>query len=306
MENKIPIIIDTDPGIDDAVALAIALNHPLLDVCLITTVAGNIGLDKTTMNALKLTTFFKKDVLVAKGSAHSLFGETNDAINIHGESGMDGYDFKEVSYKNLSDDKAINMMYKVIMRNEGITIVSIGPLTNVALLFCVYPEVKTRIGQVVLMGGSTGRGNKGVMSEFNVFCDPEAAKIVFKSGVKIVVCPLDVGLKALVYPEDSLKIKGLNKTGEMIYSLFQHYRSFGLKNGLKMYDSCAIAYLTDPSMFSIVHTYVDIETSFTLTRGCSIVDLKNYLQKENNARVCVDINQEQFREWLITSLKNCI
>ncbi|MCK9471859.1 MAG: ribonucleoside hydrolase RihC [Bacilli bacterium] len=306
MKNKRPIIIDTDPGIDDAVAIAIALFSEELDVKLITSVLGNVDITKTTNNVLKLLKFFKKKIPVAQGAALPLIRETSEAKNVHGESGMDGYNFGEIDDSLLLKENAVNAIYNTLMKSkEKVTILAIGPLTNIALLIKVYPEVKERISEIALMGGSITRGNKGVMSEFNIHVDPEAAKIVFNSGIKIAVAPLDVGLKALVYPEDSIKIKGFNECGEMIYSLFQHYRSFGLKNGLKMYDSCAVAYLLKPEMFTIEHTFIDVEIASVYASGMTVVDLKNYLGKPANAFICTDIIQDMFKDWLLESLQKC-
>lgn len=304
--TKKPIILDTDPGIDDAVALAVALHSEELEVKLITTVAGNVGLDKVTRNALKLLTFFNKNIPVAKGAAEPLIREGADASNVHGESGMEGYDFGEPNTDLLLDEHAIHAMYRVIRESEvPITLVPIGPLTNIALLLKVYPEAKSNIEQIVLMGGSLGRGNKGVLSEFNIHVDPEAAKIVFGSGVPIVMAPLDVGLKALVMPEDCEQLLHLNETGRMIHGLFQRYRGGSLKTGLKMYDSCAIAYLLKPDLFETVDTYVDVELHGQFTAGATLVDLKGYLGKPHNAKVCVDIDPTAFRKWLLDRLKSC-
>ena len=304
--TKRPIIIDTDPGIDDAVAIAIALYSEELDVKLFTTVAGNVNVDKVTKNILRLLEFYDKEVPVAIGANEPLIKEAIDASDIHGESGMDGYDFGEPSTDLILEENAVNAMRRVIMKNvEPVTLVPIGPLTNIALLLKTYPEVKANIAEIVLMGGSANRGNAGVMSEFNIFADPEAAKIVFKSNVPIVMVGLDVGLKALVYPEDSAKLKVMNKTGGMLYQLFQRYRGGGLKNGLKMYDSCAIAYLLKPEMFEVVETFVDVETTGALTSGCTVVDLKGYLGQPSNAKVCLDIDPEMFKDWLLSSLSKC-
>lgn len=306
MDTKRPIIIDTDPGIDDAVAIAIALYAEELDVKLITSIVGNVDITKTTNNILKLLKFFNKNIAVAEGAEKPLIRNSVEAKSVHGESGMDGYDFGEIDRSVLLKDNAVNAIYKTIMEcNEKMTIMAIGPLTNIALLLKVYPEVKEKIKEIALMGGSITRGNFGVMSEFNIHVDPEAAKIVFNSGVSIAVAPLDVGLKALVFPEDSAKIKTLNKTGEMIYSLFQHYRSFGLRNGLKMYDSCAIAYLLKPEMFTIENTFIDVEICGQYTAGATIVDLKNYLKQNANAKICTDIDQKMFKDWLLESLQKC-
>ncbi|KNE21969.1 ribonucleoside hydrolase RihC [Virgibacillus pantothenticus] len=304
--NKRPIIIDTDPGIDDAVALAAALYSEELDIKLITTVAGNVSLDKVTYNTLRLLQFFKKEVPVAAGADRPLMKEPIDASNVHGETGMDGYAFPEPNENLLLEEHAVNAMYKTIIQsNEPITLVPIGPLTNIALLIRLYPEVKVNIKEIVLMGGSTTRGNSGVMAEFNIHADPEAAKIVFHSSIPIVMVGLDVGWKALVYPEDSEKLKTMNKTGHMIYHLFQKYRGGSMKKGLKMYDSCAIAYLLNPKMFTVEETYVDIELTGSLTAGCTVTDLKGYLNKPNNVTVCLDIDEKLFKHWFLESLQKC-
>lgn len=304
--NKRKLIIDTDPGIDDAVAIAIALFDETLDVELITTVAGNVDVERITNNALKLVEFFGKNVPVAKGAKKPLMVDLEDASEIHGKSGLDGYEFAEPNRKPL-EDEAIIAMKKVIMESDSpITLMPIGPLTNIALLLSVYPEVKKNIQEIVLMGGSTTRGNKTPMGEFNIATDPEAADIVFKSGLPIVMCGLDLGRKALLYKEDSERIKELNKTGAMIYSLFKHYRGGSLNKGLKMYDSFAIAYILKPEMFETKDCYVAIETSSPLTRGCTVVDLNNYWREKPNVKVCLDVNESEFKKWLIDAMRKCI
>lgn len=304
---KRPIIIDTDPGIDDALAIAIALFSEELDVKLITTVAGNVSLAHVTDNMLKLLQFWGKDIPVAAGAAKPLIEPLVDASNVHGATGMEGYDFPEPKRELLLKEHAVNAMYRVIMESEEpITLVPIAPLTNIALLFSMYPEVKGKIKEVVLMGGSASRGNKGVMSEFNVATDPEAAKIVFDSGVPMVMAGLDVGWKALVYPEDSEKMLGMGKTGEMAYCLFKKYRGGSFSTGLKMYDSCAIAYLLCPELFTVEDTYVAIELAGSMTRGCTLVDLKHYLKQDANVKVCLDIDGEKFRKWFLEAVSKCI
>lgn len=305
--KKRPIIIDTDPGIDDAVAIAIALFSEELDVKLITTVAGNVSLDKVTYNTLRLLKFFQKEVPVAKGAAEPLIRPLMDASNVHGKSGMEGFDFEEPDDHLLLEENAVNAMRRVIMESdEPITLVPIAPLTNIALLLKVYPEVKANIREIVMMGGSASRGNKGVMSEFNVATDPEAAKIVFNSGLPLVMAGLDVGWNALVLPEDSAKLPQLGEVGRMAYCLFQKYRGGSMKTGLKMYDSCAMAYLLEPEMYEIAETYVDVELAGTMTAGCTLVDLKGYLGQPNNAKVCMSINQELFRTWFLDCIARCI
>ena len=307
MLNKRPIIIDTDPGIDDALAIAIALFSDSLDVKLITTVAGNVSLEKLTNNALKLLNFYGKDVPVAMGARKPLIGPLVDASDIHGPSGMEGFDFPEPKRELLLEENAVNAMRRVILESsEPITLVPIGPLTNIALLLSVYPEVKDNIREIAMMGGSVTRGNKGVMAEFNIATDPEAAKIVFDSGLPIAMASLDVGLKALVMPEDTAKLLDLGNVGRMAHCLFKKYRGGSFNTGLKMYDSCAIAYLLCPELFQIVDTFVDVELAGSLTKGCTVVDLKGYLKQAPNAKVCVDVDGTAFRKWFMESVAKCV
>lgn len=305
--TKRPIIIDTDPGIDDALAIAIALFSDELDVKLITTVAGNVGLDKVTLNALRLLKYFEReDVPVAMGAAEPLIRPYQDASSVHGKTGMEGFDFPEPTQKVLSEN-AVDAMRRVLLNSdEPITLLPIGPLTNIALLLKTYPEVKSKIQEIVLMGGSASRGNKGVMSEFNIVSDPEAAYIVFHSGLKVTMVGLDVGLKALVLPEDSEAIREMNKTGKMAYCLFKKYRGGSFNTGLKMYDSSAVAYLLRPDLFQTVETYVDVELAGSMTAGCTLVDLRGYLGQPNNATVCMDIDAQGFRTWFVDSIRRCI
>ncbi|WP_066196016.1 MULTISPECIES: ribonucleoside hydrolase RihC [Gracilibacillus] len=304
--NKRPIIIDTDPGIDDAVALGIALYSEDLDVRLITTVNGNVNLEKVTYNMLRLMKFFNKQTPVAKGAGTPLIVEPVDASDIHGETGMDGYEFEEPDNSLLLDEHAVTAMRREIIESkEPVTLVPIGPLTNIALLLRTYPEVTKNIEEIVLMGGSTSRGNSSVMAEFNIYADPEAAKIVFSSGIPLVMAGLDVGWKALVYPEDSEILRDMNKTGNMIYHLFKKYRGGSFNHGLKMYDSCAIAYLLKPDLFETAHTFVDVELTGELTKGTTVVDLKGKMNKEPNVNVCIDIDPVAFKKWFIESIRKC-
>ena len=300
------VIIDTDPGIDDAVALGIGLFSDQLDVKLITTVAGNVGIKYVTENMLKLLTFWNLKIPVAQGAAGPLLREVKDASDVHGVTGMAGYEFPTPNRSCLLEESAVEAMHRTLMASaEKMTIIAIGPLTNIALLLKTHPEVKERIEELVLMGGALGRGNFGILSEFNIAIDPEAAKIVFESGLSLAVAPLDVGLKALVYPEDSEKIKDMNQTGDMMYHLFKKYRGGSFGTGLKMYDSCALAYVLCPEMFEIKETFVAVETKVEYTSGATIIDLNNKLGKEKNCRVCVDVDENKFKEWFLHAISQC-
>ncbi|WP_429951415.1 non-specific riboncleoside hydrolase [Enterococcus sp. AZ170] len=306
MKNTRRIIIDTDPGIDDAAAIAAALFDERLDIRLFTTVAGNVSVDKVTKNLLKLLAFWDKTIPVAIGSDRPLLREAINASDVHGNSGMDGYDFPESKYELLTKNHAVIEMYKVLMDSKvKTTIVGIGPLTNIALLLRLYPECAEKIEELVIMGGALGRGNQGVLSEFNIAADPEAAKIVFESKISLTMVGLDVGEKALVLPKEREQIQKMNKTGDMIDHLFRKYRGGSLDTGLKMYDGCAIAYLLAPEMFDVKQAYVAVETQGMLTAGATLVDLDGYLGKEDNCRVCVDLDEQLFRQWFLEAIEKC-
>lgn len=303
---KEKLIIDTDPGIDDAVAIAIALFDEKVDVKLITTVAGNVSLEKVTYNARKLLKFFKKEnVPVAKGCSEPLIEKYKDAADIHGESGMDGYEFEEPDVDILKEHAVIAMKNLLMESDEKITILAIGPLTNIAVLLKMYPEVKERIKRVVFMGGSLTRGNRGVMTEFNIGVDPEAAHIVVNSGLDITMVGLDIGWQALIYEEEREKLKTLNKTGEMAYSLFKKYRSASFDSGLHMYDPTAIAYIIEPELFEGRNTYLDIELHGNHCKGLTVVDLDGCLSKKSNAYVLTKVDGDKFRKWFVDALSKC-
>lgn len=304
--NKIPVIIDTDPGIDDAAALAIALFSEQLDVKLITTVAGNVSIDKVTYNALQLLTFWNKAIPIARGAEKPLVIPFVDAAHVHGVSGLDGFDFPSPNMSLLAKEHAVIKMYSVLQHStEKITLVPIGPLTNIALLLSLYPSISKKIERIVMMGGSLARGNKTVMAEFNFATDPEAAKIVFNSGIPLVMAGMDLGKHAVIMFDDAHRLQTLNKTGAMLHALFQKYRSGSFKTGLRMYDACAIAYILDSSMFKTQEAFVDIELEGSLTKGCSVVDLENYLGFAPNTTVCLDVDTVQFREWFLNAIEKC-
>ena len=220
METR-KLIIDTDPGIDDAAAIAIVLSEPSLDVKLIACVSGNVGIEHTTNNALKLLTFLNKDIPVAKGAAAPLLRDNRFATNAHGKSGMGGFEFPEPKKELLLEENAVMSEYRTLMASEEkMTILTLGPLTNIALLISTFPEVKEKIEEIIMMGGSTERGNIGIYGEFNVTIDPEAAKMVFRSGIPITMVGLDIGRKARLMVEDLEELEKSGEVGTMISSLF--------------------------------------------------------------------------------------
>ncbi|EHO50234.1 putative cytidine/uridine-specific hydrolase [Lentilactobacillus kisonensis F0435] len=302
-QKKKPVIISTDPGIDDAVAIAIATSNETLDVKLIVPISGNVSLAKTTLNTQKLLTFFNKPIRVVPGSNKPLLRPAKDASGVHGKTGMDGYPFPEIKIPVDNKTLAATAMHQVISEStEPVTLVGIGPLTDIALFIHQYPDDLKKVGEIVLMGGSLGRGNFGVLSEFNFGTDPEAAKIVFTSGAQIRVAPMEVGRQAKIMPETSNKIKTLGSVGDMFYKLFSKYRGGSFNKGLNMYDALAIALVIKPELFEQVETHVEIETTGRYTAGASLMDLKGYLGMPNNARVATNVDTKQFEDWFVKEI----
>lgn len=300
--KKTPIILDTDPGIDDAVAIAAALFSPEIDLQLITTVAGNVSVEKTTRNALQLLHFWQADVPVAQGAATPLTRPLRDAASIHGESGMDGYDFPAHDRQTLNVP-AFQAMYERLMASpEPLTLVTIGPLTNIALLLTHYPACTAKINRLVMMGGSAGRGNFTPNAEFNIAIDPEAAARVFESGLDIVMCGLDVTHQAVLSPDYLAALPALNRTGQLLHALFSHYRAGSMTTGLRMHDLCAIAWLLRPELFTLKRCFVAVETRGDYTAGTTVVDIEGRLNRPANAQVALDIDVAAFREWVAQTL----
>ena len=299
----IPIILDMDPGIDDAAAIVMALNHPELEVKLITTVAGNVSVDKTTLNALKLVEFFKKNTPVAAGAKAPLKKEFVDAANIHGESGMPGYDFPDVTTKPLDKD-AVNAIVEILnTATEPMTIVATGAYTNIANLLTQHPEIKSKIKNLLLMGGSISGGNVSSVAEFNVFTDPDAAKIVFESGLPITMIGLDVTLKALLTAETIEKMSEIGEAGKMLHDLTVAYNDVH-DGGKPMHDVNTIFYLVNPDAIKTTDYWIDVITEGPAIGG-TIADTQSRFHDEGqtNTSVGVDIDAAQFNQWFLEQLQ---
>jgi non-specific riboncleoside hydrolase len=298
---KIPIIIDTDPGIDDVIAITAALFAEELDVKLITTVGGNVGIESTTKNALNLVNFLGKTTPVAKGADQPLINTLVTASEVHGESGVGGYHFEEKENCTLlSNHHAVEeLREKILNSNEPITLVPIGPLTNIALLFKMYPETKSNIKEIVLMGGAAQGGNTTSWAEFNIFVDPHAAKIVFDEQVKIVMCGLDITRLTSITDENVKVVKEYGKVGEMVSQLLSYYGdSSSSRKDFAIHDLCTIFYLTRPEIFTLKRARVSVVTEGEAA-GCTIT---NYTE-DGNVHVCLDADVEEFRQEFIRTFK---
>lgn len=207
--KKIPIILDGDPGHDDAIAWMLANASPLLDIRAVTSVCGNQTIEKTTYNALRIMTLIGLRAPMARGRTGPLVSEPIVAPTVHGKSGLDGPDLPEPAFEPL-EMSAVELMAKVLSESaEPVTLVPTGPLTNVAALLLAHPELKSKIREISLMGGGIHHGNWTPAAEFNILVDPEAADLVFRSGIPIIMAGLDVTEQALVFPEDFERIRAL-------------------------------------------------------------------------------------------------
>jgi pyrimidine-specific ribonucleoside hydrolase len=309
--KKLPVIIDCDPGHDDAVMLMLAVGCGLFDIKAITTSAGNQTQAKTLKNALKLKALLEVDIPVYKGCDKPLFRELIIADYVHGEMGMDGPILAEpvIEAESLS---AIEAIAKILTDSpEKVTLVPTGPLTNIATFLLAYPHLKSKIERISLMGGGAFRGNMTPTAEFNIYVDPEAAAVVFNAGVPITMCGLDVTHKALVFQEDIELFRALgNKTGKVIaelmdfFSIFYRKERTELNGGAALHDPCAIAWLIDPSMFQSKACYVDVELTGKLTLGTTVVDFFDVLKKKPNVDFVYDIDRKKYIKLIYDSIQN--
>ena len=304
------IIIDTDPGQDDAVAILLALASPELDVIGITAVAGNVPLRLTSKNARKICELAgKPDTKVFAGAIRPLVRQLVTAEEVHGKTGLDGPDLPEPTMK-LQDQHAVDFIVETLMAEEpgSVTLCPLGPLTNVALALIREPRIAPRIREVVLMGGGYFEaGNVTPAAEFNIYVDPHAADIVFRAGVPIVMMPLDVTHKALTTRKRVDRFRALGtKVGVATAELLDFFERFDEEkygtDGGPLHDPCVIAYLVKPELFKGRECNVSIEIASELTMGMTVVDWWGVTKRKKNAMVMRDIDAEAFFELLAERL----
>ena len=306
------ILFDCDPGHDDVLAVLLALADRETEVLGIVTSAGNQTAQKTTDNMLKVLTYLDiRGVPVVRGVEKPLCRELEVAADTHGESGLDGVDFGPVGQRALAANP-VEFMARTIREAEGpVTLVVTGPMTNTALLLSVYPELKGRIETISFMGGACFGGNRTPLAEYNIYVDPEAAAIVFSSGVPLVMCGLDVTLKAQIYAREIEEIGRLgNRAGRMAADLLAFFNRTTTpdflhpdrEEGAHLHDPCAVAVLTHPEKFLLKDLYGYVSTSDGDARGCTVIDYNGRSGRAPNLRVAFQID----RAWFVSHLKTCI
>ena len=303
----IPIVLDCDPGHDDALALMLSVSSPEVELVGVTTVAGNQTIEKTTANALKVLELCgRSDVPVARGAADPLVRLRNVAAHVHGESGLDGPDLPEPSARPV-DEHAVQFLARVIREREGkLTLVPTGPLTNVALLLALEPDARPE--RIVLMGGSVGEGNRTPAAEFNIWADPEAARRVFESGIDVTMIGLDVTHQALVTDEDASVLRGAGRVGKVAAELLDFYgiwhrRSYPDLDGSPLHDPVAVAHVIDPTLVETRPAYIEVDCGWEQGRGRTNVDWRGRLETHPpNATVGLGIDNPRFVELITTRL----
>jgi inosine-uridine nucleoside N-ribohydrolase len=291
--TPMPILLDCDPGHDDALALLLALASPEVELLGVTTVAGNQTVEKTTANALRVLALARREeVPVAAGAGRPLVREPFVAAYVHGETGLDGTELPAPTARPL-ERHAVDFLAE---RVDGATLVATGPLTNVALLLARYPEARPE--RIVLMGGAIAEGNVTPAAEFNVWADPEAAKRVFASGIDVTMVGLDVTHKALVTTQRKERLRAAGRVGRAVAELLDFYDRFHREvygfDGSPIHDAVALAYAFRPDLLETRELNVEIECESELCRGRTVVDVWRRTGREPNARVAVDIDAEAF------------
>jgi inosine/uridine nucleosidase len=304
---SVPIVLDCDPGHDDAFAILLAAGSPLADLRALTTVGGNGTLASVTYNALRVCTLAGiRDVPVAAGAEGPLRGALETAADVHGESGLDGPDLPEPEI-TLDPRPAAGLMADVLREAaEPVTIVATGPLTNVAVLLESAPDVRDRIARIVWMGGSRGRGNRTPYAEFNAWVDPEAAEICVSSGVPFTLVGLHLTHEALATPEVVERIRGVGGVLGDVAADWLGYFSATYREiwgfDAPLHDPCALAIALDPALATFEDAFLAIETEGRWTRGATVIDPFGRLGMQPNAQVALAIDVERFWAMLIAAI----
>jgi len=291
------IVLDCDPGHDDAFAILLAAASKEIELLGVTTVVGNSYLENTTINARKVLDLFDLDVPVFAGCAKPLLRNIVVAPQIHGQSGLDGATVPPPK-RSIEKIHAVDFIAQMAQKYDDLVLVPTGPLTNIALFILKYPELVKRISKIVLMGGGIAFGNVTPVAEFNIFADAEAAKIVFKSGIPIVMAPLDLTHQVLATETEAEKLRGMGEKFQIMADLLMFFKStykrvFNI-DGAILHDPCTVMYLLHSEIFEAKDYFVDVETKGELTYGQTVVDVWQTTGNKPNAKVLLKVSREKF------------
>ena len=304
-----PIILDCDPGHDDAIAILLALASPELELVGITTVSGNQTVDKTTANALKILELAgRTDVPVHSGADRPFLRQRDVAAHVHGESGLDGPDLPAPATE-AKPGTAVEYLADEIRRREGrITIVPTGPLTNIGLLFSLHPDARPE--RIVLMGGAIGEGNRTPAAEFNIWADPEAAQRVFAERLDTTMVGLDVTHRALIKDAHTEQMRGSGRVGQVVAELMDFYARFHKQrypdlDGSPMHDPVCVAHLVDPTLMDVREAFIEVDCTTGPSWGRTNVDWRG---REHfgapNAKVGLDIDGARFAALIVERISS--
>jgi purine nucleosidase len=306
--DRIPIFIDTDPGQDDAVMLMFAMLSPEIEILGIAAVGGNVPLAHTEPNARRICELMgRRDLLVYRGCDQPLVRKLVTATHAHGEEGLQGLVLPAPTMK-LQPQHGIDAMIAAVAHRDDVTLCPIGPLTNVALAIARAPEIMRRTRRIVLMGGAIHGGNVTPVAEYNIYADPEAAKIVFDSGIPIVMIGLDCTHQALLGPDQIAALKRADtpaaRATVAMFDTPERWRTeiYGGRVGYPVHDAAVIGYLLRPEFFKGRDCRIDIETHSPLTLGQTVVDWHGRRKQTPNAHAIRDVDAPRFLEFLIARL----
>ena len=295
--SKVPVWFDCDTGVDDAVAILLANYLEEIDILGISTLSGNVTIDKTTVNTIKICDLMGKKYPVYPGAVKPWIRPYESAAFFHGEDGLGGALLPAPSYEP-EKELAWDALYRVAKEQNGeLEVVAVGPMTNIATALSKYPELTKLIKRILIMGGAAVGGNCTPCAEFNIYTDPHAAQAIFRSGVPIVMCGLDVTLKAFVTPAEIAEIGEHNTPvtrffKESTQKILNHCVGFGLP-GICMHDSCPLLYIAHPEIFKVQEAGVYVETQSELTLGKTVTDLfSDHKFERKNAVVVLDIDRD--------------
>lgn len=293
------IILDCDPGHDDAIAIMLAAKHPAIELLGISIVAGNQTLDKTLINGLNVCQTLNIDTQVYAGMPQPIMRKQIVADNIHGETGLDGPVFGPLTRK-AEKKHAVNFIIDTLMDSTGdITLVPVGPLTNIAVAMRMQPAIIPKIREIVLMGGAYGTGNFTPSAEFNIFADPEAARVVFTSGVPLVMMGLDLTHQTVCTPDIISRMENAGGPAGKLFSdmmnftLKTQYDNYGLEGG-PVHDATCVAYLINPDAFKVQEMYVEIDVNSGPCYGRTVCDELGVLGKSANTKVGITLDTAWF------------